>query len=58
MLKYLLARLAEPSTWAGLAVHAATVQDAVHTHNAVAIVAAVGGVVAALLPESTATPAN
>ena len=52
MLKYLLARLAEPSTWAGLAVHAATVQAAVATHNPLAIGAAVAGVVAAVLPEA------
>lgn len=52
MLKFILARLAEPSTWAGLAVHAATVQAAVATHDPVAIAAAVAGVVAAVLPES------
>jgi hypothetical protein len=52
MWKYLLARIAEPSTWAGLAVHAATVQAAVATHNPAAIVAAAAGVVAAVLPES------
>jgi hypothetical protein len=56
MLKFLLARLAEPSTWVGLSLHAATVQTAVQTHNAGAIVAAVAGLVAVVVPEQS--PAN
>jgi hypothetical protein len=53
-MKWLLARLAEPSTWAGLAVFASQVLPAVATHNPLAIAAAVGGALAAVTPEKSA----
>lgn len=51
MWKYLIARLAEPSTWAGLAVAGTQLAAAVSTHNPVAIATTAAGVVAALVPE-------
>ena len=50
-MKWFIARLSEPSTWAGIAVFASQILPAIATHNPVAIIAAVGGAVAAVTPE-------
>jgi hypothetical protein len=52
-MKWLLARLSEPSTWAGLGLFASQLLPAIATHNPVAIVGAVAGALAAVTPEKT-----
>lgn len=53
-MKWLFARLSEPSTWAGIAAAATQIAPAVATHNAVAIGVTLAGIVAAALPEKSA----
>lgn len=53
-MKWLLARLREPSTWAGLAAFAGAVAPAVQTHNTGAIVVSVLGAVAAVTSDKPA----
>ncbi len=57
MWKYLIARIAEPSTWAGLATAGTQVASAVATHNPVSIAVTVAGIVAALIPEQSGAAA-
>jgi hypothetical protein len=45
------ARLAEPSTWAGLALIVNSVGSAVSTHDWTAIAQGVGGAIAVIAPE-------
>ncbi|MGN6526699.1 MAG: hypothetical protein ACTHL8_09940 [Burkholderiaceae bacterium] len=52
-MKWLIARLAEPSTWAGLGVFATQIIPAIQTHNTGAIVATVLGAVSAIVPEKS-----
>jgi hypothetical protein len=47
-MNWFLARLAEPSTWAGIAGIAASVGTAVATHDPFAVVATVAGAFAAV----------
>jgi hypothetical protein len=51
MLNFLLARLREPSTWAGLASIMGTAAHAIATRDPQAIVATLAGVAAVLVPE-------
>lgn len=54
-MKWLLSRLAEPSTWAGLAAALPSIVSlAANTNNPAAWAAAAGGIAAALLPEQGA----
>lgn len=53
-MKWLLARLTEPSTWAGIGVFASQILPAIATHNPVAIVGVVVGALAAVAPEKSA----
>jgi hypothetical protein len=53
-MSWFLARLAEPSTWAGLASIIASASQAAATKDPVAIGATVAGVVAILTPEKGA----
>jgi hypothetical protein len=50
-MKWLIARLAEPSTWAGIGLFATQVIPAVQSHSVPAIVGAVVGALAAAAPE-------
>jgi hypothetical protein len=49
---YFAARLAEPSTWAGIALLVQNVGTAAATHNWANIASAVGGALAAIVPET------
>jgi hypothetical protein len=53
-MKWLLARLSEPSTWAGIALFAQNVIPAAQSHSTAAIVGAVLGTLATVVPEKTA----
>jgi hypothetical protein len=53
-MKWLLARLAEPSTWAGIGLFATQIVPAVVTHNPVAIVTVLAGAVSAFTSEKSA----
>ena len=50
-MRYLFARLAEPSTWAGIGLFVAHLAPAVVAHDPVAIVGCVAGALAATVPE-------
>lgn len=51
-MKWLLSRLAEPSTWAGLAAALPSIVSlAANTNNPAAWAAAAGGIAAAVIPE-------
>jgi hypothetical protein len=50
-MKWLLARLSEPSTWAGVGVFASQLLPAIATHNPIAIVGVIAGALAAVTPE-------
>lgn len=52
-MKWFLARLTEPSTWAGIGVFASQLLPAIATHNPVAIVGVIAGALAAVTPEQT-----
>jgi hypothetical protein len=52
-MNWIFARLAEPSTWAGIGVFATHISAAVATHDPVAVVATVAGALAAIKSEST-----
>jgi len=47
-MNWFLARLAEPSTWAGAGLAASQIVAAVHTRDVVSIVGTVAGIVAAV----------
>ena len=53
-MKWLLARLSEPSTWAGIGLFATQVLPAFQTHSAPAIVGAVVGALATVTSEKSA----
>jgi hypothetical protein len=46
------ARLREPSTWAGLGLSVYTIAQGIATKDPATFAAAIGGVIAALVPES------
>jgi len=48
---YLTQRLAEPSTWAGIAIVAQGAAHGVATHDWLSIIQAVGGAIAIVAPE-------
>lgn len=50
-MKWLIKRLAEPSSWAGLGVLPVSIQQAVTAPNAVNIAAVIFGIAAVLVPE-------
>jgi hypothetical protein len=54
ILSWLGARLAEPSSWAGLAAIATSVQQAVSNPSATSIATVLGGILAIIVPEGAA----
>ncbi len=50
---WFLARLSEPSTWAGIAVLVPGLERAVSTHDYGSIIQVVGGLLAAVIPEKS-----
>jgi hypothetical protein len=56
ILSWLGARLAEPSSWAGLAAIATSVQQAVASPSATSIATVLGGILAIIVPEGAAKP--
>ncbi len=57
-MNYLLQRLREPSTWAGLAAIMGTAAHAVATKDPQAIAATVAGVVAVIAPDPATKPGS